>query len=87
MYANRANENAVNDSLSFLEQQSFMSLDGNQEKGGYLELDKDGRFKKGNKHIKATLVSDHLKSVLIEINNSDTISILKKKIGEKFENS
>jgi hypothetical protein len=28
-----------------------------------------------------------MKSVLIEINNNDTISILKKKIGEKFEST
>ncbi len=48
-------------------------------------MDKDGRFNKGKKHIKATLDTDHLKSVLIEINDTDTILNLKKKIGEKFE--
>ena len=88
MFANRANENAINDSLSFLDQKSFLSNeDSNDNKGQFLELDKDGRFNKGKKHIKATLESDHLKSVLIEINDKDTISILKKKIGEKFEST
>lgn len=82
MYANRANENSVNDSLSFLDQQSFLSGEGK-----VFELDKDGRFNKGRNHVKAILRSDHLKGVLVETNENDTISILKKKIGEKFEST
>ena len=33
-------------------------------------------------HIKATLESDHHKSLLLEILENDTIKTLKKKIGE-----
>ncbi len=51
-----------------------------------MALDKDGRFNKGKMHIKATLEND-LKSVLIEINDNDTIGMLKKKIGEKSEST
>lgn len=51
-----------------------------------MALDKDGRFNKGKMHIKATLEHD-MKSVLIEINDNDTIGILKKKIGEKSEST
>ena len=51
----------------------------------FIALDREGRFVKGQMHIKATLESDHLKSVLIEINDEDTIGMLRKKIGERFE--
>lgn len=38
-------------------------------------------------HIKATLESDHHKSFLIDILETDTILILKKRIGEIMESS
>lgn len=79
------NDNKVNDSQSFLVQESFLSKEG--EEGGemFLQLDDNGYLNKGMMHIKATLESDTHKSFLLQIHNKDeTISTLKKKIGEKM---
>ncbi len=51
----------------------------------FIQMDSKGYFNKGQIHIKATLESDSIKSILLQISDKDTIKILKKKIGEIVE--
>lgn len=79
------NDSMLNDSQSFLVQESFLSRGA--EDGGemFIQLDENGYLNKGQMHVKATLESDHHKSFLLQIHNKDeTIATLKKKIGEKM---
>ena len=47
----------------------------------------EGYFNKGSMHIKATLVSDHTKVVMVEVEETDTIKYLMKRVGEKMEST
>jgi hypothetical protein len=50
-------------------------------------MDSKGYFNKGQIHIKATLETDSFKSILLQISEKETISVLKKKIGEIMESN
>jgi exo-beta-1,3-glucanase (GH17 family) len=64
-------DNKMNDSQSFLVQESFLSRAA--EDGGemFVQLDEKGYLNKGQMHIKATLESDNQKSFLLQIHNND----------------
>jgi hypothetical protein len=59
------NDNQLNDSQSFLVQESFLSRAA--EEGGemFIQLDENGYLNKGQMHVKATLESDTHKSFLL----------------------
>lgn len=71
----------INDSEGFLKQDSLLSGVG----GIFIQMDERGYLNQGQMHVKALLESDHHKSFLIEILEKDTISSLKKRIGELME--
>eukprot|EP00347_Sterkiella_histriomuscorum_P017278 403349996 len=48
-------------------------------------MDEKGYFNKGKMHVKATLESDPHKNFLVDLQESDTILTLRKKIGEIME--
>lgn len=76
-------ENQLNDSERLLLDSSISSNLG----GIFIQMDSDGFFNKGSMHIKATLESDISKSVLVEVEESDTIKYFMKKIGERMEST
>ena len=90
MFLERADVNGSfsNDSQGFILQESFISYTPKKKGEIYNQIDDRGYVNQGQKHIKATLDSDHQKSFLIQVDDKeDSISILKKKIGERVEST
>lgn len=48
-------------------------------------MNSEGVFNKGQIHIKATLISDEEKSVMVVIEDNQKISLLTKRIAVKLE--
>jgi len=58
-----------------------------EQDGMFIQMDPRGYFNKGQIHIKATLESDTVKTILLQISHKENISSLKKKIGEIMESN